>query len=74
MSARKNIIILMLLAVTTMLQAQSFTLSGKVIDQDGNPIELCTIACLEQGKVAMADLKGEYKMTLQSAVSVVIRF
>ena len=74
MSARKNIIILMLLAVTTMLQAQSFTLSGKVIDQDGNPIELCTIACLEQGKVAMADLKGEYKMTLQSADSVVIRF
>ncbi len=74
MNARKITTILILFFVAVTMQAQSFTLSGKVIDQDGNPIELCTIACLEQGKVAMADLKGEYKMTLQSADSVVIRF
>ena len=30
--------------------------------------------CLEQGVVRMTDLKGEYKMTLHSADSVVIRF
>ena len=74
MNARKFIIILLLLVGTLTMQAQSFTLSGKVIDQDGNAIELCTIACLEQGVVRMTDLKGEYKMTLHSADSVVIRF
>ena len=59
MNARKFIIILLLLVGTLTMQAQSFTLSGKVIDQDGNAIELCTIACLEQGVVRMTDLKGE---------------
>ena len=74
MNARKFIIILLLLVGTLTMQAQSFTLSGKVIDQDGNAVELCTVACLEQGVVRMTDLKGEYKMTLHSADSVVIRF
>ena len=74
MNARKLILLLLLLLMVISMQAQSFTLSGKVTDQDGNGIELCTIACLEQGVVTMADLKGEYKMTLTSRDSVVIRY
>ena len=74
MDIKKYIILLVLLVVAIGLHAQSFTLSGKVVDQDGNAIELCTIACLEQGVVTMADLKGEYKMTLHSADSVVVRY
>ena len=74
MSIKKYITLLLLLVVAIAMQAQSFTLSGKVTDQDGNAIELCTIACLEQGVVTMADLKGEYKMKLHSADSVVIRY
>ena len=53
--------------------AQTFTLRGKVTDEDQNPVELATVACLKQGKVAMTSLKGEYSLTLQSADSVVIQ-
>ena len=53
--------------------AQTFTLRGKVTDEDQNPVELATVACLKQGKVAMTSLKGEYSLTLQSADSVVVQ-
>ncbi len=53
---------------------QSFTLSGKVTDDDGNAIELATVSCLEQGAVTMANLKGEYSLKLRSADSVVVKF
>lgn len=57
-----------------MLHAQSFTLSGTVSDEEGNAIELATVSCLEQGKVTVANLKGEYSLTLKSADSVVVKF
>ncbi|MBQ8065766.1 MAG: TonB-dependent receptor [Prevotella sp.] len=74
MNAKKYIAIFVLLTVVMTVSAQSFTLSGKVSDQDGNPIELATVSCLEQGAVTMANLKGEYSLKLQSADSVVIKF
>ena len=74
MNAKKYISILICLVAVLGLQAQTFTLSGKVSDEDGNAIELATISCLEQGAVTMADLKGEYALKLRSADSVVVRF
>ena len=71
---KKYTILLLMLAVVTAMQAQSFTLSGKVSDEDGNAIELATVSCLEQGAVTMANLKGEYSLKLQSKDSVVVRF
>ena len=71
---KKYTILLLMLAVATAMQAQSFTLSGKVSDEDGNAIELATVSCLEQGAVTMANLKGEYSLRLQSKDSVVVRF
>ncbi|MCR5198899.1 MAG: TonB-dependent receptor [Prevotella sp.] len=59
---------------TVAAQAQQFTLSGKVSDENGNAIELATISCLEQGAVTMANLKGEYSLKLRSADSVVVKF
>ena len=59
---------------STLLHAQSFTLSGTVSDDEGNAIELATVSCLEQGKVTVANLKGEYSLTLTSADSVVVKF
>jgi len=55
-------------------KAQSFVLQGMVTDEQMNPIELASVACLQQGKVTMTSLKGEFSMTLHSADSVVIRF
>ena len=74
MNVKKYILILILLLMTVVSQAQTFTLSGKVSDNDGAPIELATVSCLEQGAVTMANLKGEYSLKLRSADSVVVRF
>ena len=74
MNPKKHILVIILLAVTILLRAQTFTLSGKVSDEEGNAIELATISCLEQGAVTMANLKGEYSLKLQSADSVVVKF
>ena len=60
--------------MSMMTYAQSFTLKGKVLDDEGNPVEWATVSCLKQGKVTMTNLKGEYSMTLQSADSVEIKY
>ena len=65
---------LLLVLTTTWAMAQSFTLKGKVSDSDGNALELATVSCMEQGKVTMTDLKGEYSIRLNTADSVVVRF
>ncbi len=62
----------MLMSITA--AAQNFTLTGRVVDEENNPIELATVSCLEQGKVAATNLKGEFTMTLASADSVVVKF
>ena len=74
MSNRKYILMLCGWLMAIQATAQSFTLSGKVTDDDGNAIELATVSCLEQGAVTMADLKGEYSLKLQSKDSVVVKY
>ena len=54
--------------------ADDFTLKGKVVDEDGQALELVTVSCLAQGKVAMTNLKGEFSINLNSADSVEVRF
>ena len=56
------------------LQAQEFTLSGRVVDTNESPIELASVSCLSQGKATMTDLKGRFSLTLHSADSVAIKF
>ena len=70
-----NIILLFLcLLYAGNATGQSFTLQGKVSDQDGNPIELASIMVASQGKITMSNLKGEFSMQLQSEDSVKVRF
>ena len=64
----------MLLVLSLSAVAQSFSLSGSVVDNDGNPIELATVACVSQAKVTMTNLKGKFSLQLQSADSVIVRF
>ena len=59
---------------STVLMADGFTLKGKVVDEDGQALELVTVSCLSQGKVAMTNLKGQFSIDLQSADSVEVRF
>jgi len=72
---KKNIFIaILLMTISIAAKAQTFTLSGTVVDEDQNPVELATVACLEQGKVTATNLKGHFSLTLSSKDSVVVRF
>ena len=46
------------------LNAQTFTLQGRVTDEKMSPIELATVSVLSQGKVTLTSLKGEFSLTL----------
>lgn len=54
--------------------AQSFTLTGKVIDENNDPVEFASVSCAKQGKMTITALNGTYSLQLQSADSVEIRF
>ncbi len=54
--------------------AQDFTLQGKVIDDENNPVELVTVSVASQGKVAFTSLKGEFSLNLHSSDSVAVKF
>ena len=73
-TSRRLLLLVVLVTISMIAYADSFTLKGKVIDEDGNPVELATVACMEQGKVSMTSLKGEFSIKLQSADSVIVRF
>ncbi len=55
-------------------RAQTFTLQGRVTDEQMNPVELASVQVVKQGKVTLTSLKGEFSMELQSADSVEVRF
>ncbi len=74
MMCRRFAVALLLLLLTLSGSSQTFTLKGLVTDDEGSPLELATVSCAAQGKVAMTNLKGEYHLTLQTADSVVVRF
>ena len=68
------ILIYMLALVGNALYAADFVLKGKVVDEDGNAVELASVTCAEQGKLTMTNLKGEFSISLQSADTVKVRF
>ena len=71
----KYILTIFLVLTTSVCSlAQSFHLTGRVVDEDNNPIELATVSCLDQGKVTMTNLKGNFSIDLASRDSVVVRF
>ena len=71
----RNIILSLLFCLPLCsLQAQEFTLTGRVVDTNDSPIELASVSCLGQGKATMTDLKGHFAITLHSADSVAVKF
>ena len=66
--------IVLLLSVLTEATAQRFTLTGRVTDDWGDPMEMATVSVLSQMKVAMTNMKGEFSMDLESEDSVVVKF
>lgn len=62
------------MAVVWTAKAQTFTLQGRVTDEQLNPIELASVQVVKQGKATLTSLKGEFSMELYSADSVEVRF
>ena len=71
---RLTLLTLTWLMVGFSAMAQTFTVKGTVKDDDGNALELATVSCVEQGRVTMTNLKGEFSLQLATADSVVVRF
>ena len=64
----------LMLAASCQLVAADFTLKGKVVDEDGNGLELASVTCPAQGRLTMTNLKGEFNISLQSSDSVIVKF
>ena len=71
---RTLLLLMLLLGTVGMLRAQTFTLQGRVTDNENNPVELATVSVLSQAKVTMTNLNGEFSMQLLSEDSVVVKF
>ncbi len=69
---KKLLSLLILFTAVLQASAQTFTLQGRVTDEDNNPVEFASV--VSQGKVALTSLKGEFSLTLHSADSVVVKF
>ena len=60
---------------TLAVSAQNdFMLTGKVMDDDMNPVELASVSCIAQGRATMTNMRGEFSLSLISTDSVVIKF
>ena len=68
------VFICLLTTVASTAIAQSFTLTGRVVDDDGNAVEMASVACVAQGKATVTSLNGDFSLMLQSEDSVVVRF
>ena len=74
MKLKSLIIIIYMVGMGVCAHAQSFTLQGRVTDEQLSPIELASVQVVKQGKATLTSLKGEFSMELQSADSVEVRF
>ena len=57
LSATQYILMLAVaLAASLSAFSQTFTLKGMVTDDEGNPLELATVSCVEQQKIVFTNL------------------
>ncbi len=74
MKLKLSYLIIFFLAFTLQATAQSFTLQGRVTDENLNPIELASVSVVKQQKFTLTSLKGEFSLQLESADSVAVTF
>lgn len=71
---KRTLYTLILLLTVLTSAAQTFSLSGRVSDDNGDALEMATVTVMPQMKVAFTNLKGEFSLQAQTADSVVVRF
>lgn len=65
---------ILLFSAAGTVSAADFTLKGKVVDDEGNALELVSVTCSSQARFTMTNLKGEFTISLQSSDSVMVKF
>lgn len=65
---------LLFLATSTCVKAQTVIIKGKVIDDQKSPLELAQVKVEGTGFGTVCNLKGEYRMTCESSDSLVVIF
>lgn len=73
-SLNNIICILLFLATSTCVKAQTVIIKGKVIDDQKSPLELAQVKVEGTGFGTVCNLKGEYRMTCESSDSLVVIF
>ena len=58
----------------TTVAAQTFTLKGRIIDEEHKPIELANISIPSQKVFKMSDLNGKFNVVLKQEDSIVVSF
>lgn len=71
---KRILFIFVMMTVCVAAMAQTFTLSGRVTDENGDALELATVTILPQLQVTFTNLKGEYSLHANTADSVVVQF
>lgn len=62
----KKITFFLFLFVSILANAQSFKLSGKVVDEDKDPLFGATVSVVDSRKGTTTDMDGKYQLTLSS--------
>ena len=73
-SLNNIICMLLFLATSTCVKAQTVIIKGKVIDDQKSPLELAQVKVEGTGFGTVCNLKGEYRMTCESSDSLVVIF
>ena len=74
---KSRILVFLLFALSSLSQLcgqDRFTLSGRVTDENGDPVELATVHIEKQLIGAMTDFNGKYRISAASSDSVVVVF
>ena len=58
----KKITLFLFLFASILANAQSFTLKGKVVDEDNNPLPGATVLVMESNKGTSTDFNGEFQI------------
>ena len=70
----KLILLIISIGFVLNINAQSFTLHGRVIDAANNPIEFASVSVVSQGKFTLTSSKGEFSISLFSTDSINVKF
>ena len=74
---KSRILVFLMFALSSLSQLcgqDRFTLTGRVTDENGDPVELATVHIEKQLIGAMTDFNGKYRISAVSSDSVVVVF